>query len=121
MPTQRQVRLGELLREEVSRIIREEVKDPRLGFVSLTEVEVAPDLRQATIFVSVMGTPEEQRGNLAALESAAGFIRHRVGRDLRLRHIPELTFRLDRSLERGARIFELLAQVKREEGGSGRE
>jgi len=121
MPSHRQVRLGDQLQEEVSQIIRHELKDPRLGFVSVTQVVVAPDLQQATVFTSVMGDEAQQEESLAALESAAGFIRSQLGKALRLRRIPQLTFRLDRSLQHGAHIHALLERVKREEGGPGPE
>jgi len=119
MPTPRQLRLGELLREEISEIIRGQLRDPRLGFVSITEVEVAPDLQQALVRVSVLGEAAEQESSMEALESAAGYIRGELGKALRLRRVPQLSFRLDRSLERGARILELLERVKREESGPG--
>jgi ribosome-binding factor A len=114
--TQRQERVGQLLREEISRIIERQLKDPRLGgMITVTEVQVTPDLRQARVFVSVLGSDEQARGSFEALHRAAGFIRGELAKQhLRLRYLPELEFRRDESLARGARIFELLEQVKRE-------
>lgn len=112
MSTQRQERVNELVREELSRIIQFGMKDPRLGLVSLTGVRVTADLRQARVYVSVYGDQAAQEQALAALTGAAGFLRRELGKAIRLRHLPELEFELDHSLEQGARIFELLEQVK---------
>lgn len=116
MATQRQERVSQLLREEISRIIERQLKDPRLGgMITVTDVQVTPDLRQARVFISVLGTDEEARASLEALQRAAGFMRAELAKQhLRLRYLPELEFRRDESLARGARIFELLEQVKRE-------
>jgi len=114
--TQRQERVGQLLREEISRIIERQLKDPRIGgMITVTEVEVTPDLRHARVFISVLGSDDEARASFETLERAAGFIRSELAKQhLRLRYLPELEFRRDESLARGARIFELLEQVKRE-------
>lgn len=116
MATQRQERVGQLLREEISRIIERQLKDPRIGgMITVTEVEVTPDLRHARVFISVLGSDDEARASFETLERAAGFIRSELAKQhLRLRYLPELEFRRDESLARGARIFELLEQVKRE-------
>jgi ribosome-binding factor A len=105
--------VGEFLREELTDIIRREVKDPRIGFMSLTTVEVSPDLRSARVFVSVLGTDEERAATLAALRSASGFIRHHLKPRLRTRQIPELEFRDDRSMEHAARISETISEINR--------
>lgn len=115
MRTQRQERVGQLLREEISRIVERELKDPRAGMITITDVEVTPDLRQARVFFSVYGGDQEARATLEVLERAAGFIRSELAKEhLRLRYLPELEFRRDESLARGTHIFELLEQVKRE-------
>jgi ribosome-binding factor A len=111
----RRERVEELIVREVSDILRREVKDPRIGFVTVTEAEVSPDLRQARVFVSVMGSDEEREAALKGLNSAARFIRGQFGKRVSMRVTPELTFRFDTSIDRGARIFELLEQVRREE------
>jgi ribosome-binding factor A len=119
----RRERVEELIVREVSDILRREVKDPRIGFVTVTEAEVSPDLRQARVFVSVMGSDEEREAALKGLNSAARFIRGQFGKRVAMRVTPELTFRFDTSIDRGARIFELLEQVRREgaEGTPGRD
>lgn len=101
-------RVGELLRQEIARIVREEVKDPRVGFATVMGVDASPDLRHARVFVSVMGSEEEKRESLGALRRASGFIRGRIGERLTLKYLPELRFELDRTLERAARIEALL-------------
>lgn len=105
--------VGEFLREELTDIVRREVKDPRIGFMSITTVDVSPDLRFARVFVSVLGTDEERAATLAALRSASGFIRHHLKPRLRMRQIPELDFRDDRSMEHAARIAETISEIHR--------
>src|SRR5687768_10405940 len=106
--------VGEMLREELSDIIRREVKDPRVGFMSITRVEVPTDLRTARVFVSVLGTDEERQATLTALRSAAGFIRRHLKPRLRMRQIPDLEFRDDRSMEYAASISETLLELRDE-------
>ena len=101
---------GELVKE-LSQIIQQEMKDPRLGFVSVTRVEVAKDLRHANAFVSVMGTDLEKESTLKALSSGAGFIRTLISKRMKMRVIPDFTFKLDDSIEYGARIQELLRKA----------
>ncbi len=110
--TRRTKQVGELLREELTDIIRKEAKDPRIGFMSITRVEVPPDLRSARVFVSVLGTDEEREKTLAALRSGAGFIRFHLKPRLRMRQIPELDFRDDRSMEYAQQISETLREVR---------
>ncbi|MBE3575944.1 MAG: 30S ribosome-binding factor RbfA [Firmicutes bacterium] len=110
-------RLQEQLKVEISDILRKEVKDPRIGFVSITGVEISGDLRHVKVFVSVMGGPEEQAQSMAGLEAATGFIRSEVGQRIRLRYTPEIVFKLDQSIERGARVMELLDHLKEEHRG----
>lgn len=107
-------RLAHELRNELSVIIAREVKDPRVGFATVTTVRVSPDLRHARVFVSVLGSPEEQKETFAALARAAGFIRRQLSGRIRLRHCPELQFVLDDSMEYGAKMDHLLAEVGRE-------
>jgi ribosome-binding factor A len=90
------------------------MKDPRIGFASITGVELSHDLRYAKVFVSVMGSPEEQRENMRGLESANGFLRRELAQRLTIRHVPEISFRLDESIARGARVLDLLKQVEQE-------
>jgi ribosome-binding factor A len=106
--TRRQRRVAELLHQEISLLIHQRVHDPRLGFVTVTDVEVSPDLRIAHVYVSVLGSDDDVKQSLASLRHAAGFFRHELGASLTLRYIPELDFRVDDSLERGFRIDRLL-------------
>ena len=117
MSTRRIRRLEGVLQEEISDILRKEVRDPRVGFASITRVEVAADMSQAKVFVSIYGSDEEKKECLKALDSAAGFIRLQIGERIRARQTPEILFRLDESIEQGARVFELLRQVQEELGG----
>jgi ribosome-binding factor A len=120
--TRRSERVNELLREEISLIVQRELKDPRLGgLISITEVETSPDFRHARVFVSVMGTEQEQVSSLVALNAAASFMRRELrGRLESLRYIPELAFKADHSIERGAQLSALLDQVAHEhDPGSG--
>lgn len=115
MAGERRERVEELIVREVSEILHREVKDPRIGFVTVTGAEVSPDMRQARVFVSVLGSDEERAATLKGLNSAARFIRGQFGKRVAMRVTPEIAFRFDTSIQRGARIFELLEQVKREE------
>ena len=111
MATTRKQKIARLLRDELSSIIRREINDPRLGFVSITDIELTPDCHIASVYISAFGTPVEQQDSIEVLERAAGFLRGVLGRTVEMRHIPELRFLLDTSLERGARVFELLKEV----------
>lgn len=104
-------RLGQLLREEISRLLQREVKDSRVGMVTITDVTVTGDLKHATVYVQVPGDEAQKSEAIEGLSSAAGFIRSRLGRGLRIRRSPELKFVLDRTQERAARIHELLAEA----------
>ena len=107
----RQEKLGELITAELSDLLRTRVKDPRVGFVSVTHVEVSGDYRHAKIFVSVMGNEEERVSTMKALKHATGFLRHELASRLTLRYMPEIVFKLDTSIEQGARILELIREV----------
>jgi ribosome-binding factor A len=109
--SERTARVDELLREEISAIIAREVQDPRIGFVTVTDVEVTPDLRHATVWVSVIGAPDERRETLRGLGRAMPFVRRRLGR-LRLKRIPELHVRDDRTSQRGTRILKILHDLE---------
>ena len=101
-------RVNQLVKEEISMLLQRELKDPRLGFVTITEVETAKDLSRAKVFVSVLGDEAQWASSLAALASARGFIRAWLRRHLDLRVTPELDFRPDHSMEHAARIQTLL-------------
>jgi len=111
--TRRTERINDQLREEISDLLWRELKDPRIGgLVTITEVDVTPDLSHAKVFVSVMGTAEEKASTLRALTAAARFLQRELLRRLTIRRMPELEFMPDDSMERGARILSLLDQTK---------
>ncbi len=107
-------RLAHELRNEISAIISQELRDPRVGFATVTDVEVSPDLRYARVFVSVFGSSDEKRETLDVLTRASGFVRRQIGARIRLRHIPELTFDIDESVEHGDRMMQLIDEIKKE-------
>lgn len=111
-------RVNQLLKEEISRVLHRELKDPRLGFVTVTDVEVTKDMRLAKVYVSILGTEEAWKSSLAALESAKGFIYNWLRHHLSLKMTPSLDFRPDRSMAHAAQIQELLAELKAEEARS---
>lgn len=113
--TLRREKLQELFKEEASAILQRRLRDPRVGFVSVTDVELSADLRRAKIFVSVLGDEEAKRRTMEGLERAAGFVRSELGRRITLRHTPEILFRLDDSIERGTRITALLREAARQD------
>jgi ribosome-binding factor A len=101
-------RVDEAMREVLGGAITSELKDPRVGFVTVTAVETAPDLRRARVFVSVLGSDAERRRSLDALRNAHGYLQRRVADELRLKHTPTLEFEYDDSSERSLRIAELI-------------
>lgn len=107
----RREKLQELFREEASAILQRRLRDPRVGFVSVTDVELSADLRHAKVFVSVLGDEQAKQRTMAALEGAAGFVRGELGRRVRMRFVPEVLFRLDESIERGVRVNALLREA----------
>lgn len=119
MAKHRANRLAETLKEEISQLIREELKDPRIGFVTVTSVEVAEDLGHAKVYVSVLGDAQAGKESIEGLKRAAGYVRTEIGRRIRLRHVPEIVFKYDTSIEHGAHIAELLKGVKAGEPGNG--
>jgi ribosome-binding factor A len=106
-------RVRNLLRQVTSEILPQ-VKDPRVGFVTVTDVEVSADLRHARVFVSVLGSAAEREEAVKGLNSARGFVRRELMHQVTLRHIPELSFHLDESLDRGMRVNELLQKARAE-------
>jgi len=105
-------RINQLIRQEISELLQREVKDPRLSqFIAVTEVVTSADLRHAKVFVSFISNEQQKQEALDALAGAANFLRKEMAHKLRLRHIPELEFRWDNSIERGSRIMNLIDQV----------
>ncbi|MCR5030049.1 MAG: 30S ribosome-binding factor RbfA [Selenomonadaceae bacterium] len=121
----RMERVQELMKQEISKIILEDVKDPRIGFVTVTRVHVTNDLRSARVFVSLLGSDEQMADCWRGLNRSLGFIRREVGRRVRLRYTPELSLEIDDSMAYSAHIQKLLLGIQREEtektekGGTG--
>ena len=101
-------RVDEAVREVLGDAISKDLKDPRVGFVTVTDVKTSPDLRHARVFVSVLGDPAGRRASMRGLQSAHGFLQRRVADELRLKHTPELAFEYDDSVDRGMRVSALL-------------
>jgi ribosome-binding factor A len=114
IPGRRADRLGHEIRVELAELISREVKDPRIGFVTVTRVELSGDLHHARVLVSVLGSPEEQQSSIEGLSSAAEFLRHEIGHRLALRRVPELAFILDHDVEAGEKIEMLLQKIHKD-------
>lgn len=108
-------KVQEFIKQEVSKIILNEMKDPRIGFVTVTQVEATGDLRSAKIYVSLMGSDEQKTQTWTGLQKALGYIRTEIGKRIRLRFTPELSFHLDQSLDYSVKIQELLTKIKEDE------
>ena len=109
------------MKQEIADILMRKIKDPRIGFVTVTDVDLADDLRNAKVFVSVYGGDDQKRASLEGLKSASSFIRSELGRRMRLRFVPELLFRFDATVERGAHIMELLREIEQKKDNQGSE
>ncbi len=104
-------RVGEQMKKELGDIISRKIKDPRVGFVTVTAVEVTNDLQQATVFITVLGDEEKKEATLNGLAKATGFIRSEIGKRIRLRKTPEIYFEFDESIDYGNKIERLLADL----------
>ena len=111
----RMERVQELMKQELSKIIWQDLKDPRIGFVTVTAVDVSSDLRNAKVYVSLMGSEQQIADSWRGLQSSRGFLRREIGHRVRLRYTPELTLELDKSVDYGVHIQELLQQIKKDE------
>ena len=107
-------RLGDLMQRELSDILHRQIKDPRIGFCTIIRVDVSDDLRYAKVYVSIMGTDSQKKSTLTGLKSASGYIRREVGNRISLRHTPEISFVLDRSVEESLRIARLIEEGQKE-------
>jgi len=105
-------RVSDELQRELSDIILRRMKDPRIGYVTITGVEVSKDIRYAKVYVSVLGDAEARATTMDGLARATGFIRTELGRRVRLRYVPEILFRYDESIEQGTRIDQLLREIR---------
>ncbi|MFD0049353.1 30S ribosome-binding factor RbfA [Actinomycetes bacterium NPDC127524] len=108
-------RVGEQMKKELSEIIGRKIKDPRIGFVTVTDVSVTGDLQQATVYISVLGDAEQRENTLKGLAKAKGFIRSEIGQRIRLRKTPEISFEFDESIDYGNRIETLIHQIHSED------
>ena len=108
-------KVQELMKQEVSKMLLRDIKDPRVGFVTVTQVELTGDLREAKIYVSIMGSEQQIEDSWQGLQSALGFIRREIGKRIRLRFTPSISFALDKSLDYSAHIQELLNKINSEE------
>ena len=114
MNQQRRERIAETIRQELSDIIQKEMKDPRIGFVTIIRVTVTNDLRYADVYFSVFGKDKDKISSKIGLQNAAGYLRKEIGQRLRMRFIPEIRFKFDRSIEYSAHIDEVLEKLERE-------
>ena len=108
MASRRSERLAESVKQEVSKIILYELKDPRISFITVTKVEIAPDLKNAKVYISILGDESTRKKNLRAIEHAKGFIQAKVGAQLQIRYTPILTFCLDESVQKSLHISKLI-------------
>ena len=112
MVTRRQRRVSSLIKEEISRLLQQEVADPRLNFVTVTDVETSANLQRAYVYVTFLGDFQNQKESLQVLQKAAGFLRGQLAQRVYLRHVPDLTFRLDPSVEQGRHIDRILQELE---------
>ncbi len=112
MSTRRQIQVAEEIQQIISVLLQREIKDPRLGFVTVIKAEVTSDLKYSTVFVSVLGSAEEQKSSMAALTSSRGFLRRELAGRMGMRFVPELRFKLDHGVEYSDRINRLLNEIK---------
>ena len=109
-------RIGEEIKKELSILLQRGLKDPRIGFVTVTGVEVTTDLQLAKVYISVLGSPEQREASLQGLQKAKGFLRTEIGKRIKLRHVPDLQFKIDASIDYGNKIDTLLREISSQEG-----
>lgn len=114
-PYSRSQRVAEAIKRRMGEIIIRRIKDPRMGLISVTRVEVSPDLREASIYISIYGDEKSKIQAIEGLENAKGFIRQEIGRGMKLRYLPQIFFRIDGSIEESFRLKEILDSLSREE------
>lgn len=112
MAYNRSERVAEEIRKEVATMLFGEIHDPRIGFVTITKVQVSKDLRQAKVYYSIIGSDEEKEKTMTGLQSSSGYMRREIGKRLKLRYFPELTFKFDDSLEYASRIEKIIKEIK---------
>jgi len=121
MEGKRSEKVADLIQQEISEMLIKTVKDPRIGFVTITRVAVSEDYRLAKVYFSVAGTQEERERSMKGLNSARGYVRKELGRRIRLRYTPEIVFKFDPSIEYAIHIGEVLRHLNEEEGRGGDE
>lgn len=114
MSTQRPGRVQEALRQEISKIVHGEMKDPRIGFITITKVDLTKDLRYARVYFSILGEDKDKKLALKGLNNAKGYIKGLIADRIKLRYMPEIAFAIDESLEHTKHIYDILDQIKRE-------
>lgn len=118
MNSARTHRVGELIKEEISDIIRKELTDPRIGFVTITGVDVTTDLKRADVYITVLGSKKEKQDTLRGLESSSGYLRTLLAKRIKIKHLPELKFHFDPSIEKGMRIEKILRKLHENEANN---
>jgi ribosome-binding factor A len=113
--TTRQEKLVGLLKEQISDILRREIKDPRLGFATVIDAEISADLRHAKVYVSIMGTENQRKQSMEVLKHAQHFVRQEFGKRVRMKVLPDIQFVKDETVDKGMHMFELLEEIKRDE------
>ncbi len=121
MASRRNDRVRAAMRQEISNMLQRDLKDPRLGFATVTDVRVSGDLQHVQVYVSILGDDVSRQQTMEALESARGYVRSEIGRRVQLRLTPEITFAYDDSIERGARLLRLISEVQSEEAAAQRD
>lgn len=111
----RSSRVAEAFREEIMDIIQTDLKDPRIGFVTVTHVEVSADIRHAVFFLTIMGDTKQREETVAGLEQAKGHIRNELGKRVRLKFLPEIDFKIDTTIDQSLKISEILKKLNQEE------
>ncbi len=107
-------RVQRQLRKEISRILQEDLKDPRIGFVTVTRIDLTGDLRHAKVYFSILGDEEKQESSVEGIQSAAGYIRKLIGERLKLKYVPELSFKLDKSIEYSINLEKMFERLRDE-------
>ena len=119
MEGKRSEKVADLIHKEISEMLVKRIKDPRIGFITITRVEASEDCRSAKVYFSVTGTREDRERSMKGLSSAKGYVRKELGRRIRLRHTPEIIFKFDPSIEYAIHIEEVIRHLKKDEGEDG--
>lgn len=107
-------RVRELIKQEISKIIQKDIKDPRIGFVTVTDTEISSDLRYARTFISVYGNEKQKKSTMIGLERAVGYIRKEIGKRIRLKFTPEIKFEIDETIEKADKLSRLFSEIEKQ-------